>query len=159
MPNELGELKRLLDHQKQEIELMRAQSNATKSTSTATENEAKDLLRKVRATQQQLAEFSDKANLAKSYLQTSLSDEVFDMVREDKTPAEMWQTLIDNYEKKEWSNTIYYDMLKQITKTRAIIRDLNDMGKNISESEAVKKPTGRSTTALLAMSPGCGTTS
>ncbi|CAK4351185.1 unnamed protein product [Aphanomyces euteiches] len=107
MPNELGELKRLLDHQKQEIELMRAQSNATKSTSTATENEAKDLLRKVRATQQQLAEFSDKANLAKSYLQTSLSDEVFDMVREDKTPAEMWQTLIDNYEKKEWSNTIY----------------------------------------------------
>ncbi|KAH9186998.1 hypothetical protein AeNC1_011026, partial [Aphanomyces euteiches] len=136
MSNELGELKRLLDHQKQEIELMRAQSNATKSTSTATENEAKDLLRKVRfdgknfstfkakfegvcrlrhiwgiisgtetlddsATQQQLAEFSDKANLAKSYLQTSLSDEVFDMVREDKTPAEMWQTLIDNYEKKE----------------------------------------------------------
>ncbi|CAK4104955.1 unnamed protein product, partial [Aphanomyces euteiches] len=92
------------------------------------------------ATQQQLAEFSDKANLAKSYLQTSLSDEVFDMVREDKTPAEMWQTLIDNYEKKEWSNTIYvlrrlcelkydtkYDMLKHITKTRAIIRDLNDM--------------------------------
>ncbi|KAH9112113.1 hypothetical protein AeMF1_013503 [Aphanomyces euteiches] len=165
---------------------MRAQSNATKSTSTATENEAKDLLRKVRfdgknfstfkakfegvcrlrhiwgiisgtetlddsATQQQLAEFSDKANLAKSYLQTSLSDEVFDMVREDKTPAEMWQTLIDNYEKKEWSNTIYvllrlcelkYDpknvMLKHITKTRAIIRDLNDMGKKISESETVE---------------------
>ncbi|CAK4697273.1 unnamed protein product [Aphanomyces euteiches] len=48
MSNELGELKRLLDHQKQEIELMRAQSNATKSTSTATENEAKDLLRNVR---------------------------------------------------------------------------------------------------------------
>ncbi|CAK4161543.1 unnamed protein product [Aphanomyces euteiches] len=30
------------------------------------------------------------------------------------------------------------DMLKHITKTRAIIRDLNDMGKKISESETVE---------------------
>ncbi|CAK4161539.1 unnamed protein product [Aphanomyces euteiches] len=136
MSTELGELKRLLDQQKKDIELMRAQSGAAKSASTTTEAEAKDLLRKVRfdgknfstfkakfqgvcqlrhiwgiisgsdtlnenATQQQVAEFSDKANLARSYLQTSLSVEVFDMIREDKTPAEMWQTLIDNYEKKE----------------------------------------------------------
>ncbi|CAK4671782.1 hypothetical protein LEN26_016063 [Aphanomyces euteiches] len=124
MSNELGELKCLLDHQEQETKLMRAQPNATKSTSTATETEAKDLLRKVRfdgknfstfkanfegvcrlryiwfiisgtetlddsATQEQLAEFSDKKNLAKSYLQTSVSDVVFDMVRKDMTPAEM----------------------------------------------------------------------
>ncbi|CAK4693961.1 unnamed protein product, partial [Aphanomyces euteiches] len=58
-------------------------------------------------TQQQVAELSDKANLARSYLPTSLSDEVFDMIREDKTPAEMSQTLNDNYEKKEWLKTIY----------------------------------------------------
>ncbi|CAK4175447.1 unnamed protein product [Aphanomyces euteiches] len=57
----------------------------------------------------------------------------------------------DNYEKKEWLKTIYVlrrlcelkydpkmDMLKHITKTRAIIRDLNDMGKKISESDTVE---------------------
>ncbi|RHY02199.1 hypothetical protein DYB36_008604 [Aphanomyces astaci] len=46
-------------------------------------------------------EYEDKANLDKSYLQTSLSNEVFDMIREDSTPAEMWRTLVSSYETKD----------------------------------------------------------
>ncbi|RLO01668.1 hypothetical protein DYB28_015330, partial [Aphanomyces astaci] len=96
-------------------------------------------------------EYEDKTNLAKSYLQTSLSNEVFDMIREDSTPAEMWRTLVSNYETKEWSNTIYVlrrlcslrydpktDMLKHITRVRATIRELVDMGKAMTESEVVE---------------------
>ncbi|KAH9090111.1 hypothetical protein Ae201684P_014863 [Aphanomyces euteiches] len=48
------------------------------------------------------------------------------MVREDKTPAEMWQTLIDNYEKKEWSNTIY------------VLRRLCELKYDTNESETVE---------------------
>ncbi|KAH9182462.1 hypothetical protein AeNC1_015563 [Aphanomyces euteiches] len=99
----------------------------------------------------QTLEYEDKVNLAKSYLQTSLSNEVFDMVREDETPAEMWNTLIANYKTKEWSNTIYVlrrlcqlryepkaDMLKHISKVRSTIRELNDMGKSITEQGTVE---------------------
>ncbi|KAH9107495.1 hypothetical protein AeMF1_017174 [Aphanomyces euteiches] len=63
----------------------------------------------------------------------------------------MWKTLIANYETKEWSNTIYVlrrlcqlryeprtDMLKHITKVRSTIRELNDMGKTITEQETVE---------------------
>ncbi|KAH9089739.1 hypothetical protein LEN26_019098 [Aphanomyces euteiches] len=73
------------------------------------------------------------------------------MVREDETPAEMWKTLISNYETKEWSNTIYVlrrlcqlryepkaDMLKHISKVRSTVRELNDMGKTINEQETVE---------------------
>ncbi|KAF0724632.1 hypothetical protein Ae201684P_013819 [Aphanomyces euteiches] len=105
----------------------------------------------INASDSQTLEFRDKVNLAKSYLQTSLSNEVFKMIREDETPAEMWKTLIANYETKEWSNTIYVlrrlcqlryeprtDMLKHITKVPSTIRELNDMGKTITEQETVE---------------------
>ncbi|RHY74999.1 hypothetical protein DYB30_013092 [Aphanomyces astaci] len=95
-------------------------------------------------------EYEDKANLDKSYLQTSLSNEVFDMIREVSSSAEMWRTLVSNYETKEWSNTIYVlrrlcslrchpktDMRKHITRVRATIRELVDMGKAMTESEVV----------------------
>ncbi|KAH9167555.1 hypothetical protein AeNC1_018132, partial [Aphanomyces euteiches] len=103
------------------------------------------------STEDEILEYEDKVNLAKSYLQTSLSNDVFDMIREDDTPAEMWKTLIVNFETREWSDTIYVlrrlcnlryepkmDMLKHIGKVRATIRELNDMGKTISEHETVE---------------------
>ncbi|RHY38267.1 hypothetical protein DYB34_012996, partial [Aphanomyces astaci] len=96
-------------------------------------------------------EYEDKANLDKSYLQTSLSNEVFDMIREVSSSAEMWRTLVSNYETKEWSNTIYVlrrlcslrchpktDMLKYITRVRATIRELVEIGKAMTESEVVE---------------------
>ncbi|RQM27529.1 hypothetical protein B5M09_007644 [Aphanomyces astaci] len=52
--------------------------------------------------------YEDKTNMAKSYLQKSLSNEVFDMICEDSTPAEMRRTLVLNYERKELSNTVYW---------------------------------------------------
>jgi hypothetical protein len=51
--------------------------------------------------------YEDRVNIAKLYLQTVLTDEVFDMVRDDEQPAEMWKTLAAHYETKEWSNKIY----------------------------------------------------
>ncbi|RHZ20250.1 hypothetical protein DYB26_006382 [Aphanomyces astaci] len=53
------------------------------------------------AAEVEVFDYEDKTNLAKSYLQTSLSNEVFDMIREDSTPAEMWRTLVSSYETKE----------------------------------------------------------
>ncbi|KAH9105403.1 hypothetical protein AeMF1_018764, partial [Aphanomyces euteiches] len=95
----------------------------------------------INASESQTLEFQDKANLAKSYLQTSLSnevfDEVFEMIREDETPAEMWKTLIANYETKRMVKH-YLHMLKHITKVRSTIRELNDMGKTITEQETVE---------------------
>ncbi|RHY22600.1 hypothetical protein DYB32_009452, partial [Aphanomyces invadans] len=95
--------------------------------------------------------YDDKVNIARSYLQTCLSDEVFELVREDESPAEMWKTLIANYETKEWSNTIYTlrrlgqlryepksDMMRHIGRVRSTIRELNDMGKVIDETETVE---------------------
>jgi transposase InsO family protein len=95
--------------------------------------------------------YNDKINLAKSYLQSCLSNDIFDMVSDDETPAEMWSTLIANYETKTWSNTIYgmrrlstmkydaaSDMLRHVSRVKAAIRELNDMGKTITEAETVE---------------------
>ncbi|KAH9103933.1 hypothetical protein LEN26_010973 [Aphanomyces euteiches] len=48
MSNEFGELRMLIEEQKKEMDSTRVQNRMTKSTSTTTEAEAKDLLRKVR---------------------------------------------------------------------------------------------------------------
>ncbi|KAH9101952.1 hypothetical protein AeMF1_021363, partial [Aphanomyces euteiches] len=92
----------------------------------------------INASESQTLEFQDKVDLAKSYLQTSLSNEVFEMIREDETPAEMWKILIANYETKEWSNTIYNRHAKTHHQCRSTIRELNDMGKTITEQETVE---------------------
>jgi len=94
---------------------------------------------------------ADKVILAKSYLQTCLSNDIFDMVSDDETPAEMWCTLVANYETKSWSNTIYAmrrlstvkyvagtDMLRHINFVKTAVRELNDMGKTINEAETVE---------------------
>jgi len=48
----------------------------------------------------QQIEHQDKINLAKSYLQTSLSNEVFDMIQEDPSPSDMWNTLLKTTKRK-----------------------------------------------------------
>ncbi|RHY47198.1 hypothetical protein DYB30_011888 [Aphanomyces astaci] len=78
-----------------------------------------------------------------------LSNEVFELDPGEQAPAEIWNTLVVNFETK--SNTIYglrrlgqmrydpkSDMMKHITQVRSTIRDLNDMGKGISEQETIE---------------------
>jgi len=94
--------------------------------------------------------YEDRVNIAKLYLQTVLTDEVFDMVRDDEQPAEMWKTLVAHYETKEWSNKIYaqrrlyrteYEagmpMIKHISKIKEMVRQLTEMGKSFSEQDVV----------------------
>ncbi|KAG9399288.1 hypothetical protein AC1031_012242 [Aphanomyces cochlioides] len=143
--NKFNTLKRLIEAQQNEINLLRAKSVANEKpplTIRSSESEAKDLLKKVKfagkhfssfkikfknicqlrhiwdiiteeappnddAPEVEVFQYEDRINVARSYLQTCLSNEAFELVREDSTPAEMWNTLVANYETKEWSNTIY----------------------------------------------------
>jgi hypothetical protein len=94
--------------------------------------------------------YDDRVNIAKLYLQAVLTDEVFDLVRDDDHPAEMWKSLVSHYETKEWSNKIYtqrrlyrleYDaglpMMKHISKIKAMVRELTEMGKTFTEQDTV----------------------
>lgn len=102
-------------------------------------------------TEQEKFMFQQRSDLVKAYLETSLTNDIFDLIREDESPAEMWATLVSTYEKKEWSNTIYVmkklcsfkyfpkvRMIQHINSIRKIIRELKDMGKEISEAETIE---------------------
>ena len=58
--------------------------------------------------QNQQVEHQDKINLAKSYLQTSLSNEVFDMIQEDPSPSDMWNTLLKTTKRKSGQTPSMY---------------------------------------------------
>ncbi|KAH9111147.1 hypothetical protein LEN26_013119 [Aphanomyces euteiches] len=188
--NKFNTLKRLTEAQQNEINLLRAKSEANEKpplTIRSSECETRDLLKKVKfagkhfsffkikfknicqlrhiwdiitgeeappndgAPEVEVFQYEDRISVARSYLQTCLSNEIFELVREDSTPAEMWNTLVANNETKGWSNTIYalrrlghmrYDpktyMMKHINLVRSTIRQLNDMVKTINEQQTVE---------------------
>ncbi|RHZ03583.1 hypothetical protein DYB37_013139, partial [Aphanomyces astaci] len=151
---ELKQLKLMLLAQKQEINDLRAQPTepAKPNGLRSVESDAKDLLRKVKFNGKYFSAFKVKFQdvcqlrhiwdiIDGSYVLPDDAAEVKAFAYEDSAPAEMWRTLVSNYETKEWSNTICvlrYDPKTDITRVRATIRELVDMGKAMTKSEVVE---------------------